>query len=419
MNKGKEVKMKKIILPTVFVGSILAIALAAGCTSVTESNENKALNQEATNGTKSVDKAYRLDLKTEPTDINVNVPAALIFTVRDASGALIKDLQIVHEKPMHLLIVSTDLAEFYHVHPEPLPDGSFRVEHTFPNGGEYKLYADFTPHNSPQVVENLSVNVSGNPGPKVPLVVDSKFEKSVDGLKVTMKPSAAIVAGQELTLDFTAFDAASGKPALDLENYLGELAHFVIISEDLVDFVHAHPMSKGESMDEMKMESKEESEHNSDGHSHGAESKTAKKQLEHEVSAHTTFPRAGIYKLWAQFQRRGRVISVPFVVNVAAGNTKPIKSAAIPVGATQITVSSSGYEPASIPVKKGQPIKLAFYRADADNCGGEVVFPKLNIRKKLAVGETILVEFTPAEVGEIAFTCGMDMLSGKIVVSES
>lgn len=33
-----------------------------------------------------------------------------------------------------------------------------------------------------------------------------------------------------------------------------------------------------------------------------------------EVSAHTTFPRAGLYKVWAQFQRAGHVITVPFVV---------------------------------------------------------------------------------------------------------
>jgi plastocyanin domain-containing protein len=70
-------------------------------------------------------------------------------------------------------------------------------------------------------------------------------------------------------------------------------------------------------------------------------------------------------------------------------------------------------------VKKGQPVKLAFYRADADNCGGEVVFSKQNIKKKLPVGETVLVEFTPTEAGEIAFACGMDMMRGKLVVSEN
>jgi len=37
----------------------------------------------------------------------------------------------------------------------------------------------------------------------------------------------------------------------------------------------------------------------------------------------------------------------------------------------------------------------------------------------LAVGETVVVEFTPTEAGEIAFACGMDMLRGKVIVTEN
>lgn len=82
----------------------------------------------------------------------------------------------------------------------------------------------------------------------------------------------------------------------------------------------------------------------------------------------------------------------------------------------KVTVSKNGFEPKSIGVKKGQSVKLAFQRTDEENCGEEVVFPKLNIRKKLPLGETVLVEFTASEAGEIGFTCGMDMLRGKILV---
>jgi len=70
-------------------------------------------------------------------------------------------------------------------------------------------------------------------------------------------------------------------------------------------------------------------------------------------------------------------------------------------------------------VKKGQPVKLAFTRTDANNCGGEVVFAKQNIKKKLPVGEIVTVEFTPQEAGEIAFTCGMEMYKGKVIVAEN
>ena len=90
------------------------------------------------------------------------------------------------------------------------------------------------------------------------------------------------------------------------------------------------------------------------------------------------------------------------------------ESAAEPVETIRVTVSTS-YEPKSIAVKKGKPVKLAFYRPDDENCGDEVVFPKLGITKKLPVGEIVLVEFTPQEAGEIAFTCGMNMMRGKIL----
>jgi plastocyanin len=353
--------------------------------------------------------AFRAELKTVPETIEAGKETTLVFNVKDGKGSTVKDLQIVHEKPMHLLIASKDLAEFYHIHPEPQADGTYTVAHTFPNGGEFRLYADFTPQNAKQVVEQIDIKVSGNERAKIPLTADAKFEKTVDGLRVAMNPDGEIKAGEELMLNFQMFDAKTNQPGTDLQNYLGELAHFVIISEDMKDFVHAHPMSKSDH------NSAKTGDHNADGHTHGADS--AEKKSASEVSAHTAFPRAGLYKVWAQFQRNDQIITVPFTVNVKENAQKTeIRAAKIPTGATKITVSKNGYEPSAISVKKGEAVKLAFYRADAENCGGELIFPKLNVTKKLAVGETVLVEFTPEEAGEIAFSCGMNMMKGKVLV---
>jgi len=218
-----------------------------------------------------------------------------------------------------------------------------------------------------------------------------------------------------LMLDFQAFDAKTNKPATDLQNYLGELAHFVLISEDLKDFVHAHPMSKGEHKESGKTD-----DHNADGHKHSTMEGVTTKPSASEVAAHTAFPRSDLYKIWAQFQRGGKVITVPFVVNVKEADVKMSENKTSVSGdAIKVTVSNNGYEPASINVKKGQPVKLAFTRTDANNCGGEVVFAKQNITKKLPVGETVLVEFMPTDAGEIGFACGMDMMRGKVVVSEN
>ncbi len=422
------VKMRKLfILGTVFIFSIFAVFLAActnPATTQTTDNTNKtvAATNAATdeNAPVTIDshRTFRVDYKSEPGTIRAGTPSTLILTVKDQQGAVVKDLQIVHEKPMHLLVVSRDLDEFYHIHPEQQADGSYRVSHTFPTGGDYKLYADFTPKAAVQVVEQIDVKVEGTERSKVALVPDTKFEKTVEGLRVVLKPSAEIKAGQELMLNFQAFDAKTNKPATDLQNYLGELAHFVIISEDMKDFVHAHPMAKGESMDSMKMGDKPADNHADGGHDHATMEGTTTKPSASEVSAHTAFPRAGLYKLWAQFQRGGKVISVPFIVRVPEGEqSKTASNQSVPSDAIKVTVSGSGYEPSEIKVEKGKPVKLAFFRQDANNCGGEVIFSKLNITKKLPVGETVLVEFTPTEAGELGFACGMNMLKGKVIVN--
>lgn len=95
---------------------------------------------------------------------------------------------------------------------------------------------------------------------------------------------------------------------------------------------------------------------------------------------------------------------------------KPTVNIENPNEPLKITVSKDGFEPKSIGVKKGQTVKLAFVRTDEENCGEEIVFPAQNIKKPLPLNESVPVEFTPTESGEIAFTCGMNMLRGKVLV---
>ena len=61
------------------------------------------------------------------------------------TGAPVKHFQIVHEKLIHLFIVSEDLEYFAHVHPDLGPDGVFRLDTRLPKPGTYKLLADFFP----------------------------------------------------------------------------------------------------------------------------------------------------------------------------------------------------------------------------------------------------------------------------------
>lgn len=87
-----------------------------------------------------------------------------------------------------------------------------------------------------------------------------------------------------------------------------------------------------------------------------------------------------------------------------------------PAGAVLVNVSMVGFDPATIEAKAGQPIRLAFYRPNAQNCASQVVFPTLGIKKELPPGQTTVVEITPPTSGPLAFACGMNMLKGKLIV---
>lgn len=75
-----------------------------------------------------------------------------------------------------------------------------------------------------------------------------------------------------------------------------------------------------------------------------------------------------------------------------------------------------GYDPDVLVVEAGRPVRVDFYRNETADCSEEVVFGDFGIRKKLPAFQTTTVEFTPEEPGEYAFTCGMAMMRGKLIV---
>ena len=86
-------------------------------------------------------------------------------------------------------------------------------------------------------------------------------------------------------------------------------------------------------------------------------------------------------------------------------------------GVQEIDVTvKGGYQPASIKVKAGQPVRLNFTRREASTCGEEVVLPSFGKRAHLPQGKTVPVEVLPEKPGEYEFTCGMNMYRGKLIV---
>lgn len=80
----------------------------------------------------------------------------------------------------------------------------------------------------------------------------------------------------------------------------------------------------------------------------------------------------------------------------------------------EIIITSSGYTPNYIQVKKDVPVKLTLKTNDAYSCASSFRIPSLGIAKNLQPNDTQVVEFTPNTAGKIAFTCSMGMYRGAL-----
>lgn len=83
-----------------------------------------------------------------------------------------------------------------------------------------------------------------------------------------------------------------------------------------------------------------------------------------------------------------------------------------------ITVDGSGFTPPEVTVEKGKAVKLIFTRTTDVTCVTKIVIPDLDIDKELPLNEPVAINISPDKSGSIGFACPMDMLKGKIAVTE-
>ena len=77
---------------------------------------------------------------------------------------------------------------------------------------------------------------------------------------------------------------------------------------------------------------------------------------------------------------------------------------------------SGGYSPSVVEVAQGVRTRLLFDRQETGDCSSRVVFPDFKVNQSLPAYATTAVEFTPDQVGDFEFACGMNMLHGTVRV---
>jgi hypothetical protein len=227
---------------------------------------------------------YKLDITVHPRA--GGGASGLTLAVRDPeTGDPVTSFIDVHERPFHLFILSRDLARFAHVHPEPAPDGAFELRQDI-EAGEHMLIADFLPAGGTTQLVQRAVVTPGYSGPlfrPVPELMPTAPERTVDGLRIRVD-APSLVARRESGVRLHLSDATTAVPIRDLEPYLGASGHLLIVSQDATAAIHAHP--------------------------DGAPTTGP------TVTFTPVFPAPGRYKMWAQFQRKGAVVTAAFVIDV-------------------------------------------------------------------------------------------------------
>ncbi|MBW4625581.1 MAG: hypothetical protein KME49_08780 [Brasilonema octagenarum HA4186-MV1] len=220
---------------------------------------------------------------TVPETVAVNAPVPLIINVQDATAKPIDKFDVSHEKLMHLIVVSDDLRFFDHLHPRYEGNGRFTVEAQLPQSGGYTLFSDYKPSGQTQQVSTLKTQVPGNSSSSPD--INFKRSQTFTNTKVNLELSTETVkAGEEVAVTFN-LKGANNQPVTDLQPYMGERGHLVILRQSTsltsADYIHAHAV---------------------------------KDTTPGRVQFVTSFPKPGLYKLWGQFNRNGKIVTADFWV---------------------------------------------------------------------------------------------------------
>lgn len=201
----------------------------------------------------------------------------LEFRILDPDGGAVRDFDEQHDRAMHLMVVRRDLTQYRHLHPSMGADGTWSAPLTFPEGGVYRVFADFAAAGrSLTLGDDLEVPGTYEPVP----LPDPVGAERIGEYEVAL--ASDVVAGGEASLVFDV--SRNGRPVEDLEPYLGALGHLVALREGDLAFLHVHPET-GE----------------------GSGPRTAFR---------AAFPSGGRYRLFFQFAHEGRVHTAAFTVEV-------------------------------------------------------------------------------------------------------
>ncbi|MEO8266024.1 MAG: hypothetical protein ABI706_11015 [Ilumatobacteraceae bacterium] len=200
------------------------------------------------------------------------------FRIVDTDAAPITDFEQLHERPLHLIVLSRNLVDYLHLHPTMDAAGRWTVDLPALAPGSYRMYADFQPSGGDNLTLGTDFAVPGNVAATA--LPEPSTSESVDGYTVTLAGTPMV---GEAALTFTVdLDGST----VHTDPYLGAAGHLVAIRAGDLAYLHVHPNSTPTDVAETFL---------------------------------GEFPSAGTYRLFFDFSHNGTVHTAAFTVEVPEG----------------------------------------------------------------------------------------------------
>jgi len=289
---------------------IVAVALIAGNQWWgREASANARLNYKLPNMTPALVGGNLLQLHLD----NPNEAEPTRFRSEQPDRIRLDDLIPDHGHLMHLFIVRMpDMKAFWHLHPDQTKPGDFAQNLPTMPEGQYKLYGDIVHHTGFPETQVATVNLpaitgealNGDDAGSFDLTPTDKVAQLSGGYRMVWQRDAqSFKANQPYWFRFRIEDK-DGKPAADLEPYMGMAGHAVFLSTDGNVFAHVHPAGSV-SMAAVSL-------------AEGRSPKAGMENMDHksgsaDVSFPYGFPQPGEYRIFVQVKRAGKVETGAFV----------------------------------------------------------------------------------------------------------
>ena len=264
---------------------------------------------------------YRLEFRSEPAQVQPGQKVTLFFRfLHPGTGAVVRDFEVVHTKEFHLFVISQDLEFFEHIHPIMRADGTWTIETSVPKAGYYQVLCDFMPKGgsgqfltAPLVTANYAGDLVTDSARLTP---DKTLRKSDGDLTAALsfnpvQPESC----QYVHLTFNLTDTTTGRPVTDLQTYLGQFSHMLLMSEDMQCYVHSHPINLVVGGEDAAQTPE---------YIIAPDADLVKIRGGPQVTFDALLPKAGRFRAWAQFQRNDQVRTLAFTFTVAQGSADPV-----------------------------------------------------------------------------------------------